>query len=895
MTPKDWLLADEIVQGALDVTPEEWPAFLDRACAARPDLRPEVDALLRADSSAEDFLDQPLVGEAVPPIEQWLPGGRVGPYRLIREIGFGGWSRVYLAERDDEQFERRVAVKVVDAGPSGDLVAARFRVERQILAGLEHPSIARLLDGGETADGRLYFVLEHVDGTPVDRFVAEAGLEIEARLRLMLRVCDAVAFAHEHLIVHRDLKPGNLLVTADGSPKLLDFGIAKVLEPSAFPQTIQATRTGHRPMTPAYAAPEQVRGGAITTATDVYALGLMLYEWLTGRRAYDLRGMQLAEIERTVCEREPPRPSQALAQDLAGGGPRQGRSGHERSEHERSEHDQARQAGRRPVDATPSRLAGDLDDIVATALAKDPTRRYRTARHFAEDLRRHLDGEPVSARTVTWWYRTERFVHRHRLGVASAFALCGVLVTFVVLLWVQSRQLEVERDVARFERDSAEAVTTYLVETFAEADPERSRGRDVSAREMLDRGLERLGQLSDQPAAEARLLTALGKVYAGLGAMPEAVDLLERARDQVRSIDGSDPLWLARVLHELGKVLLLDDRFEQAEPAILEALEIRRSLLGLGHRDTAFSLALHGDWMAYRGFYDEANETISAALEAFDATGCDRDRFELEKNRAVVLGMLGRPADAESRFDQLVEQAGAEGCLGTDHPLVLDARAHRAQVVAARDRMLARNLIEEVLADQQRVLGSNHPDVARTLSRRTWYLATDEPERAIDNERQALAINRRIWNDESWVVSMNHGAIGVLLDRLGRSAEAEEHFRRAAESADASVPATHMWRTRTKMLLARYLLRQGRFAEAEPLLREGAHLHRHLARRNDFYDGFADGLIGLTAFADGRYDEAAQRLDAHGETVLKIVGADSIEGRQVETTLATLRDREVGS
>ena len=584
MTPKDWLLADEILQGVLEHPAEDWPAFLDNACAERSDLRRTIDALLDADRRATGFLDQPVLGDIATPIEQWVPGGRIGPYRLVEEIGFGGWSRVYLAERDDEHFRRRVAVKVVDPGPSGEVVAARFRVERQILAGLDHPSIARLLDGGETADGRLYFVLDYVDGQPIDRFATERTLTIEARLRLMLRVCDAVAFAHEHLIVHRDLKPGNLLITADGTPKLLDFGIAKVLEPTTFPQTIEATRTGQRPMTPAYAAPEQIRGEPITTATDVYALGLLLYELLTGRRAYDLRGLQLTEVERTICEREPPRPSQAVARSLRAD-------------------DSDIASERRPPDATPARLAGDLDDIVAAALAKDPRRRYPTARHLAEDLRRHLDGEPVSARTVTWWYQAERFVWRHRWAVAASVAVFGVLVGFVVMLWFQSLELDTQRIAAEHERDTARAVTDYLVETFAEADPDRTRGRDVSARTMLDEGLAGLDQLDDQPAVRARLRSALAEVYVGLGAVPKAIELFEEARDEAIAVHGPRSLETAEILHQLGEARLLDDDFGKAGEAIEEALSIRRERLGADHRDTALTRALLGDWIGTQGYY----------------------------------------------------------------------------------------------------------------------------------------------------------------------------------------------------------------------------------------------------------------------------------------------------
>ena len=300
MTTDDWQLIESIVQAAFDKPPDERIGYLSEACAGRPDIWQEVSSLLEADGESETLIDAPPKLRAP---DDWAPestwsGDQLGPYRLEQEIGFGAWSRVYRARRED--FEQQVAVKVVDpmARPAGEDVAQRFRIERQILAGLEHRSIARLLDGGEVA-GRLYFVMEYVEGQPIDEHAKT--LSLDHRLRLMLDVCDAVAHAHERLIVHRDLKPSNILVTPDGVPKLLDFGIAKVLEPSTLPLDIEMTRTGLRPMTLAWAAPEQVRGGAITTATDVYGLGLLLYALVTGARAFDLDGLGRCRSRRSFA------------------------------------------------------------------------------------------------------------------------------------------------------------------------------------------------------------------------------------------------------------------------------------------------------------------------------------------------------------------------------------------------------------------------------------------------------------------------------------------------------------------------------------------------------------------------------------------------------------------
>ncbi|MEO1087147.1 MAG: serine/threonine-protein kinase, partial [Acidobacteriota bacterium] len=396
MTPEEWQEIDALVQAAFERGPEERAAFLTRACAGRPGLRREVAALLEADSRADDFLDRPAVeqaGAGAEPRPRPQPGALVGPYRLLEEIGYGGFCRVYRAERTGVEFSQHVAVKIVDPGldfgfgdDTGGDIGRRFRQERQIVAQLEHPSIARLLDGGE-AGGRPYFVMEYIDGLPIDQYCAKGELDLEARIRLMLRVIDAVDYAHGRLVVHRDLKPANLLVASDGTPKLLDFGIAKALEPEALSLSAHATRSGLRPMTPAWAAPEQVRGGAITTATDVYALGLLLYAVLTGERAYDLGDMSPAAMEVLICDADPSPPSERLREQASA-----------------------------PVPAP--RVEGDLDAIVSKALRKEPERRYRSVRELGADLERYLADQPVDARPATRTYRVGKWLRRHRWAAA---------------------------------------------------------------------------------------------------------------------------------------------------------------------------------------------------------------------------------------------------------------------------------------------------------------------------------------------------------------------------------------------------------------------------------------------------------------------------------------------
>ena len=390
--PDDWRRIDDLLQSALDRPPGERASFLDAACAGDRELREHVEALLAADHQASDFLERPAM-EAGRALEaesgsDSLIGRRIGAYRIVRQVGRGGMGTVYLAERADEQFRKQVAIKLVEHGIES---VHRLRSERQILASLDHPHIATLLDAGTTDDGLPYFIMEYVDGQPIDVYCTRHGLSTRERLHLFSLVCAAVQHAHEAQVVHRDLKPSNILVTDAGVPKLLDFGIAKLLTPENAPARATATTVGRRPMTPAYASPEQVRGEPVTPVSDVYALGVLLYELLTGRAPYRVEGETPAGIARAICEHEPEKPS-AIA----------GRA-----------------------------LAGDLDNIVLTALRKEPSRRYGSVLQFADDLHRYLEGRPVLARRDSLGYRTAKFVTRNKTAVLSAVAAALVTVAAV--------------------------------------------------------------------------------------------------------------------------------------------------------------------------------------------------------------------------------------------------------------------------------------------------------------------------------------------------------------------------------------------------------------------------------------------------------------------------------
>jgi serine/threonine protein kinase len=459
----NWDQIQEIFFAAADLAVSERDAFLAGVCNGDARLRSEVESLLRADAAGDSAIAAAIESEVSALLDDHasLVGTRMGPYRLLKEIGRGGMGSVYLGERDDELYRKQVAIKVVKRGMDSTEVLARFRHERQILASLEHPYIARLIDGGTTPDGRPFFVMEHVQGQPIDAYCREQGLNLESRLRLFLRVCEAVSYAHRALVVHRDLKPGNIFVAAEGIPKLLDFGVAKLLDPGNDPGlTTAASAMG--PLTPEYASPEQIRGLPITTAADVYALGAILFELLTGSRAQQIVTHSPSEIERVICQTDTPRPSAI-----------------------------ARAAG------APHRLGGDLDNIVLMAMRKDPERRYGSVNRLADDIVRYLDGRPVLARQDSVVYRARKFVRRNTLALAATFLILLSLLGGMVLAEIQARRAESARRFAETQRQSAERERERAEGQRQLAERERARAEAETqvARAEQDRSRRRLAQM----------------------------------------------------------------------------------------------------------------------------------------------------------------------------------------------------------------------------------------------------------------------------------------------------------------------------------------------------------------------------------------------------------------
>jgi serine/threonine protein kinase/Tfp pilus assembly protein PilF len=699
MNAERWQRVKALFFQALDSPETERAALLQQACGEDGDLREHVAALLAAHETPPGRLEgggaRALLAVFEREQESVPAGSRIGPYRVLAEIGRGGMGAVYRAVRDDGAFDQEVALKLVKRGMDTDEVVRRFVHERQILAALAHPHIARLLDGGTTEDGRPYFVMEHIAGRPITLYAEQEGLGVGGRLALFLAVAGAVQFAHQNLVVHRDLKPANILVGADGAPKLLDFGIAKLLDPDRpdpdDPHRAAWTAVAGAPLTPDYASPEQLTGRPVTTATDVYGLGVLLYELLVGASPKVVE----RELGAGWGERLPSQAAAALAR--ARGQAEPGRLD--------------RRLGRR--------LAGDLDTILGKALAAEPGARYGTAAELADDVRRHLARLPVRARRPTLAYRLGRTVLRHRLASAAALGL----VAFTIAITLQSFELNRQRL-------RAEATTRFLVGLFKASDPTENRGAEIPVREVLDSGarilleepgaqpswlLRELGGLAADPETRADLLLTIGEVQTNLGLRAEAERSLQKAQGLTRGL--SDRARQARALALLGDLYRDDSKLDESRALYEQALGLLRR---------------HG-----RGRSPEAAAVLNGLGLVSTATGDpERARAELEEALALWreagkpgrtgagltlnnLGLLaleqGDREEAGQRFAEAL--AVLRPTLGEDHPDSLRVLSNLAALHFRQDDYArARQGFREVLRIKQRVLGPAHPDLARTWS-----------------------------------------------------------------------------------------------------------------------------------------------------------------------------------
>jgi serine/threonine-protein kinase len=929
MHPEVWRKLESVFFGALDLEADARRQYLDRVCAGDVSFRAEVEAVIAAHEREEERggLDG-LEPRALLGRRGSLVGTTLGAYRLVALVGRGGMGDVYHGRRADEQFHQEVAVKVLRPGYAAEELVRRFRVEREVLAQLQHPHIAPLLDGGVTADGRPYLVMQYVHGVPITEYADGRRLSVSQRLVLVRTVCEAVQFAHANLIVHRDLKPSNILVTESGQVRLLDFGIAKLLDPARLGVAAPATEEMIL-LTPEHAAPEQIEGGQITTAADVYALGVLLYQLLVGVRPF--QAASRAELRRAVCETQPVRPSAALFEGAAGAAP---------ADPPRRE-EIAGLRGTRP-EALARQVRGDLDQIVLMALRKEPERRYASAGQLGEDIGRFLAGRPVIAQPDTLRYRARTFVRRNPTSVGFALLAAATLAAGLIGTTWQARRARAEALQAAADRDRAERVSALLTDMFRLSDPTSVRGQSITAREILDRGVAGIARdFADQPEVQADLLTEVGRIYANLGLFAEAGQHLADALALRRAADGEgDPRTaesmteLARVRTALGdaeEALTLADRAVSVlrrASAPDRATRLPRALIGLGA-----ALRLAGDPAKANQAYAEAVSLLQAAGESDDARMAEA--FFGWADAAHRQGQFDR---ADSLLEETIARYQRLGA--GPYPDEATALYQLGMIRVFRGRSAESvPLLERALAMQREIYGAVHPVVAETITGLMGALSLagrfDEAA-AIGDE--AVAVSDAAWGrDHASAAEVRHGLAFILIQRdegeravplleranlilrgrpqanrtrlvangvlfgqayaaMGQFARARQQYVTTLRLSDGLLGSEHAYRAHLLLELARLDLDAGRLEPAEAEAEASLALTRRILRPDHRFAQWA--LVLLARLRAARGDLAAADSMLRGVLTMQTgpEGAGSHTSSQSEhvtaLTLVTLADVE---
>ncbi len=851
MTEPKWERLQTLFNKAVGLSGREREAFLEEQCGDDRELHSKLISLLDADElNADNKGTIPQMPNIVD-IDAALSGTTIGNWRVLERVGVGGMGSVFRTTRADGGFEQEAALKVVKKGMDTESVVQRFRQERQILARLNHPNIARLLDGGVTEDGRPYFVMEFAHGLPITEYCDKHRLSVEQRLELFQKACDAVHYAHQSLVVHRDLKPGNIIVTDSGDLKLLDFGIAKLLDDS---QDKHLTRTGIQIHTPAYAAPEQLLDAAITTVTDVYALGAILYELISGRRPFEVR-RSVDEYRQLVLDGQPAKPSTAVTRSLATTGDRRGRQTAEqlsalrgaRTEHLRRS------------------LAGDLDTICLMALHREPTHRYASAEQMAADIRRHLDGHPVLARPDSMRYRVTKFYRRHRTGVVAAVAVIAAFTTMSVFY---TQRLAEERDLALDEQRKASEVVRFVTGLFEVSDPSESRGDDLSARQLLDAGAVQINtELVDRPSVQATMRRVLGEVYYSLGSIELAEELLSAALQQQKDIYGDENLDVATSKIALG--FIFQDRGDVDEAGVLyrEALQTKRTLLGEEHPDVMEAISVLAFLEETKGNFDAAKRLYIDALDMGRRlyVGDSERTAEAMTNLAGLYRSLDRSRTAEPLLrDALAMQ---NRVYGGPHPESDDTKRQLAGLLRNTRRFEeSKSLYLEVIESRTHMLGPDHVEVAHAWNSYSQLLSDmDQHEDAVAANKRFIEIMERAYDGPHPSLGAAYNNLAMFLVNVDDYDGAILNYRLSIEMQDAvKLPARHLNRSFPISGMASVFLEQERYAEAETIFRDMLALRREQLPEEHRLVSELKYSLGAALTGLGQLDEAeALLLDAY--------------------------------
>ncbi|MFN2373459.1 MAG: tetratricopeptide repeat protein [Cyclonatronaceae bacterium] len=864
ISQKRWQLLDQMLQSVLDQPEESRTRYLGSICGSDTELLNDIHSLLNVHEEAGKILGEsvttyaaPLLPELIQQMGQLsdsevIPGYRVGPYEIVSVLGRGGMGNVYLAKRADDSFSKLVALKLVRRGMDTDDILRRFRNERQILASLEHSNIARLYDGGISENGRPYFVMEYVDGVPVDQYCNQHKLSVKERVKLFITVCRAAAYAHKKLIVHRDLKPSNILVTPEGTVKLLDFGIAKLMDDENPDLTVFHTRPGSQFISAGYAAPEQLEGVLVTTSGDVFSLGVVLYELMAGCRPYEItRSLSkvVADYEHIIL------PSRRVVQT--------GNNTTEESENKPVSPVELAQARNATPDQLRKSLSGDLDNIILKALRFEPESRYSSPDQLADDLQRHLDGMPVTARPYDMGYRTRKFVQRHRTGVIAGVAALLMLIFFTAgLIHLQSRTAA-ERDIANFERDKAAQVSAFLEELLSAANPAygTNRADTLRLRDFVRMSTEQVrSELGEQPLVKARMLNALGNVHEKLGMNEQARSLLEEALELRKSGYGDHHPQVAVTMKDLGIVYHRQGDYEPAEDYLRAALNMMLLYPDQDPEHLVSGYTSLANLINDRGDYDQAENLYRSALEIrINESGEDGHKTAGSMlNLATILQRKGNLADARGLHEKalLINRR----VLGARHPVVATSENNYGLLLAdTGDNEKAAELVRSALETRMEMYGEEHPEVLTSINNLATILSDlGKHEEAEFYHRKSLALRKKVHGETSMPVGIAINNLAMLMKNTGRIPESIDLYREARDIVRAVQGPEHPAVGILSGNLAAALRDSGNAEEAEKVYRVSLEILKNALPED--HPSIARQLVGLGDCLTnlGRYSEAEE-------------------------------------
>lgn len=790
----------ELFDKASNLNAVEREVFLNQECANELELKKEILSLLDSLENTKDFLEEAstIVEQNKNNFTDPYIDKQIGNYLIDGEAGVGGMGIVYTGRRNDKEFEQKVAIKILKHGITSEYLLKRFQIERQTLANLQHQNIARLLDGGRTIDGLPYLVMEFIDGIPITEFCHQKKLSLEEKLKLFREVCTAVQYAHQNLIVHRDLKPGNILVTKDGIPKLLDFGIAKLIDEELVDNNEGLTRTGVWHLTPEYASPEQIKGEKITTASDIYSLGVLLYQILTGYQPYKISNNSPAAISKIITEEIIQKPSEKVK-------------------------DKSREHAESNLflnDKISNQLKGDLDNIVSKAMHKDPARRYVSVEQFSEDIRRHLSGLPVIAQKDTAGYRLSKFIQRHKVGfISSVGFIVFLIINLIAIIW-QANIAANERDKAKLEAQKVETVNKFLLDMLSSVDPTEI-GRDVKVYDVLRKsalGVEK--GFKDQPGIEASIQKTIGKTLTSLGEYDEAKPHLLRSLLLNERVYGKQSNQASESNYELALYYHWIGELKTADSLYKKSLQIFKRNSDVSKRSLASTLNDYGILKSDFAEFDESKkmyeESLNILLENYGEK--DRDVASLYNNLAIVMQAQKDLDGAEKYFHKALELN-----------------------------------IE--------LFGENRPEVSSNYNNLAYiYIDKGDFTRAEEYFIKSLELKKKYYGADHSYVGFAFLNLGGLEFRIGKINESEKYILDAIKNLKKSVNEDHIWLGLAYYWYGKILIEKSKYSEAETYLRKSLTINKKNYPKDHPNIISSSAELGVVSFHLGKFAEAEKLL-----------------------------------